>query len=117
MLVVPAATGEIIDHRYLVAAGREAQRGRPAEVPVPAQNQDPHDRERVPNGATGPRDDLPKSAGSAGGPSSSIQPMALGRITSVAASRARTLPERHGGVAVLVVLALVVLIGFGLRLE
>ena len=43
MLGVPAAAGEVVDDRDLVAARREAHRGRPAEVPVTAQDQDPHE--------------------------------------------------------------------------
>jgi hypothetical protein len=43
--------------------------------------------------------------------------MALGRISSAAHSRIRTLPERHGSIVVLLALALAVLLGFGLRLE
>jgi 4-amino-4-deoxy-L-arabinose transferase-like glycosyltransferase len=43
--------------------------------------------------------------------------MPLGSIRTRAAQRARTLPERHGGPAILVALALVVALGFGLRLE
>jgi 4-amino-4-deoxy-L-arabinose transferase-like glycosyltransferase len=43
--------------------------------------------------------------------------MALGPLASRAAQRARTLPERHGGLAVLIAAALVVALGFGLRLE
>ena len=43
--------------------------------------------------------------------------MALGSLASRATRRARTLPERHGGPAILVALALVVALGFGLRLD
>ena len=43
--------------------------------------------------------------------------MALGSFASRAADRARTLPERHGGLAVLIAVALVVALGFGLRLD
>ena len=43
--------------------------------------------------------------------------MALGSLASRALRRARTLPERHGGPAILVALALVVALGFGLRLD
>jgi 4-amino-4-deoxy-L-arabinose transferase-like glycosyltransferase len=43
--------------------------------------------------------------------------MALGSFASRATRRARTLPERHGGPAILVALALVVALGFGLRLD
>ena len=43
--------------------------------------------------------------------------MPLGSIATRAEQRARTLPERHGGPAILVALALVVALGFGLRLE
>ena len=43
--------------------------------------------------------------------------MPLGSIRNRAAQRARTLPERHGGPAILVALVLVVALGFGLRLE
>ncbi len=43
--------------------------------------------------------------------------MPLGSIATRATQRARTLPERHGGPAILVALALVVALGFGLRLE
>jgi 4-amino-4-deoxy-L-arabinose transferase-like glycosyltransferase len=43
--------------------------------------------------------------------------MALGTVATRAAQRARTLPERHGGPAILVALALVVALGFGLRLN
>jgi hypothetical protein len=43
--------------------------------------------------------------------------MALAKMTSAARERVRTLPARHGGAAVLVSLALVVALGFGLRLE
>jgi dolichyl-phosphate-mannose-protein mannosyltransferase len=43
--------------------------------------------------------------------------MALGSLASRAALRARTLPERHGGPAILIALALVVALGFGLRLD
>src|SRR5688572_10661535 len=39
------------------------------------------------------------------------------RVQSALIGRARTLPERHGGVAVLVALALIVLLGLGLRLD
>jgi hypothetical protein len=44
-------------------------------------------------------------------------PMALGSLASRAALRARTLPERHGGLAILIAVALVVALGFGLRLD
>ena len=43
--------------------------------------------------------------------------MALGTLASRAAQRARTLPERHGGLAILIALVLVVALGFGLRLD
>src|SRR5215212_7697342 len=43
--------------------------------------------------------------------------MALGTIATRARRRARTLPERHGSLAILVALALVVALGFGLRLD
>ena len=43
--------------------------------------------------------------------------MPLGSIATRAQQRARTLPERHGGPVILVALALVVALGFGLRLE
>ena len=43
--------------------------------------------------------------------------MPLGSIATRAKQRARTLPERHGGPAILVAVALVVALGFGLRLE
>jgi 4-amino-4-deoxy-L-arabinose transferase-like glycosyltransferase len=43
--------------------------------------------------------------------------MPLGSIATRAQQRARTLPERHGGPMVLVALAAVVALGFGLRLE
>jgi 4-amino-4-deoxy-L-arabinose transferase-like glycosyltransferase len=43
--------------------------------------------------------------------------MALGTIATRIGERARTLPERHGGPAILVALALVVALGFGLRLN
>ncbi len=43
--------------------------------------------------------------------------MALAKITSAAGERVRTLPARHGGVIVLASLAVVVALGFGLRLE
>ena len=43
--------------------------------------------------------------------------MALGTIATRARMRARTLPERHGGLAVLAAVALVVALGFGLRLD
>jgi 4-amino-4-deoxy-L-arabinose transferase-like glycosyltransferase len=43
--------------------------------------------------------------------------MSLGSIATRAQERARTLPERHGGPVILVLLALVVALGFGLRLE
>ncbi|MGH2979964.1 MAG: glycosyltransferase family 39 protein [Solirubrobacterales bacterium] len=43
--------------------------------------------------------------------------MALGSFASRARQRARTLPERHGGLAILIALALVVALGFGLRLD
>src|SRR5687767_15475902 len=43
--------------------------------------------------------------------------MALGSFASRAARRARTLPERHGGPAILIAVALVVALGFGLRLD
>ena len=43
--------------------------------------------------------------------------MALGDVATRARQRARTLPERHGGPAILVALVLVVALGFGLRLE
>src|ERR1022692_4106494 len=42
-LVVIPSTGEIVRHRDVVAARREVQRGRPPEIAVPAQHQDPHD--------------------------------------------------------------------------
>ena len=47
VLGVPAPPREVVDDGDLVPAGREAHRGRPAEVPVTAQDQDPHDRARV----------------------------------------------------------------------
>ena len=43
--------------------------------------------------------------------------MPLGTIATRVRERARTLPERHGGPAILVVVALVVALGFGLRLD
>ena len=43
--------------------------------------------------------------------------MALRRVHSALSGRVRTLPERHGGVIVLVALTLIVLLGFGLRLD
>ena len=43
--------------------------------------------------------------------------MPLGSIATRAQQRARTLPERHGGPVILVALAAVVALGFGLRLE
>jgi dolichyl-phosphate-mannose-protein mannosyltransferase len=43
--------------------------------------------------------------------------MALAKITSAARERARTLPARHGGAVVLASLAVVVALGFGLRLQ
>ncbi len=43
--------------------------------------------------------------------------MPLGSIATRIKQRARTLPERHGGPAILVVVGLVVALGFGLRLE
>jgi hypothetical protein len=43
--------------------------------------------------------------------------MALRRVQSALSGRVRTLPERHGGVVVLVALTLIVLLGFGLRLD
>lgn len=43
--------------------------------------------------------------------------MAPGSLARRAAERARTLPERHGGLAILIALALVVALGFGLRLD
>ena len=47
VLGVPAATGEVVDDRHLVAARGEAHRGRPPQVPVATQDQDPHRAERV----------------------------------------------------------------------
>jgi 4-amino-4-deoxy-L-arabinose transferase-like glycosyltransferase len=43
--------------------------------------------------------------------------MSLGTIATRARQRARTLPERHGGRAILIAVALVVALGFGLRLD
>jgi 4-amino-4-deoxy-L-arabinose transferase-like glycosyltransferase len=43
--------------------------------------------------------------------------MPLGSIATRARQRARTLPERHGGPVICVALALVVALGFGLRLD
>jgi 4-amino-4-deoxy-L-arabinose transferase-like glycosyltransferase len=43
--------------------------------------------------------------------------MSLGTVATRARQRARTLPERHGGPAILVAVALVVALGFGVRLE
>src|SRR5688500_6693028 len=43
--------------------------------------------------------------------------MPLGTIAARARQRARTLPERHGGPAILIALVLVVALGFGLRLD
>jgi hypothetical protein len=43
--------------------------------------------------------------------------MVLGPISSKMGERARTLPARHGGVPILVTLAVIVLLGFGLRLD
>jgi 4-amino-4-deoxy-L-arabinose transferase-like glycosyltransferase len=47
----------------------------------------------------------------------SIRPMALGSMRAHARERVQTLPARHGGVVVLAALALIVALGFGLRLE
>ena len=47
LLVVPAAPREVVDDEDLVTARREAHRGRPAEVSVTAQDEDPHGRRRV----------------------------------------------------------------------
>jgi hypothetical protein len=43
--------------------------------------------------------------------------MALRSVQSALSGRVRTLPERHGGVVALVALALIVLLGLGLRLD
>jgi hypothetical protein len=43
--------------------------------------------------------------------------MALRRVQSAFSGRVRTLPERHGGVLVLVALAVIVILGLGLRLN
>jgi hypothetical protein len=43
--------------------------------------------------------------------------MALRSVQSALAGRVRTLPERHGGVVVLVALTLIVLLGTGLRID
>src|SRR5215207_1413536 len=50
-------------------------------------------------------------------PLASARPMPLGTIATRVKWWARTLPERHGGPVILVALALVVALGFGLRLE
>ena len=47
VLGVPAAAGEVVDDGDLVPARGEAHRGRPAEIPVTPEDQDPHDRARV----------------------------------------------------------------------
>jgi hypothetical protein len=41
-LVVVVPADEVVGHRHLVAGLRQVQRRRPAQVPVPAQHQDPH---------------------------------------------------------------------------
>ena len=42
VLDVPAPPGEVVDDGDLVAASRESHRGRPPEIPVAPQDQDPH---------------------------------------------------------------------------
>ena len=49
LLVVPAAAREVVDDEDLVAARGEPHRGRPAEVAVTAEDEDPHARRRVPD--------------------------------------------------------------------
>ena len=50
MFAVPAAAGEVVDDRHLVAAGREPQGSRPAEVAVAPENENAHRRGRVADG-------------------------------------------------------------------
>ena len=89
---------EVVDHRHLVAASRETERGGPAEVAVAAKYQYSHRRGSVADGGGGADDER-------GVLRHSIRPMANG------------LAARNGGRAGLAALVAILLLGVGLRAQ